>query len=98
MTRAEKALWSELRNRKAEGKKFTRQHSIGLFVTDFYCAEKKLAIELDGEIYLKKEVAEYDAQRDEFIKAFGICILRFKNEEVLTRISEVLNKIKEHLR
>lgn len=94
LTPAEKILWNALRNRKLNGIKFTRQHSISLFVTDFYSAAKKLAIELDGKIHLKKDVADYDKQREEFIEAWGIKILRFKNEEIIERLPMVLEKIK----
>jgi very-short-patch-repair endonuclease len=42
-TPAERFLWQKLRNRQLYGRKFKRQHSIGLYVVDFYCAEERLA-------------------------------------------------------
>ena len=51
-TKAESKLWSELRNSQI-GFKFKRQQSVGPYVVDFYCCEKKLAIELDGSVHDK---------------------------------------------
>jgi very-short-patch-repair endonuclease len=51
MTDAEKVLWQQLRNRKLGDLKFRRQHPVGIFILDFYCHEKKLAIEVDGGIH-----------------------------------------------
>ena len=60
MTESETILWKELKARKLSGFKFLRQHPIiykgnllryNYFVADFYCAEKKAVIELDGPIH-----------------------------------------------
>src|SRR5216683_5986126 len=48
-TRSEGRVWVWLRDRRFEGYKFRRQHSIGGYVLDFYCAALRLAIEVDGE-------------------------------------------------
>jgi very-short-patch-repair endonuclease len=95
-TPMEEKLWFELRNNKL-GTKFKRQHSIGGYILDFYCAEKKLIIELDGEIHNTKEAKEYDAVRDKFFKELGYKTLRFLNREVESGIEEVLEKIKNIL-
>ena len=50
MTPAEKMLWARLRNRQLSDLKFRRQHPIGPFVADFYCARHSLVVEIDGEI------------------------------------------------
>ena len=47
-TKAESLLWQQLKGKQVAGFKFRRQYSVGKFVLDFYCAERKLAIELDG--------------------------------------------------
>ncbi|WP_240625652.1 endonuclease domain-containing protein [Spirosoma pollinicola] len=47
-TDSEKILWEQLKGSKLAGRKFRRQHSIGLFVLDFYCPSERLAIEVDG--------------------------------------------------
>jgi hypothetical protein len=50
-TQAEDLLWQSLRNHQLLGFKFRRQHSIERFIVDFYCAEAKLVIEIDGPIH-----------------------------------------------
>ena len=100
LTEPEKILWKELRNRKLNGAKFLRQHPLFyfslrkrtyLFIADFYCAEKKLVIELDGKIH--DYTKEYDKNRDYVMFERGLNVLRIKNEE-LENINEVLLKIK----
>ena len=102
-THAEKALWFELRNRKLDGFKFKRQHPIVyswfgsklfFFIADFYCSEKSLVIELDGEIHNFKKME--DKQRDDILLAKGLTILRIKNEEI-AEMDKVKRKIQMHL-
>jgi very-short-patch-repair endonuclease len=99
MTESEVILWKELRNRKLSGYKFLRQHPIiykgdlkrlNYFIADFYCNEKKLVVELDGEIH--NESKEYDSFRDSELKSLGIQTLRIKNEELID-LEETRNKI-----
>ncbi|OGB86887.1 hypothetical protein A3J44_05730 [candidate division WOR-1 bacterium RIFCSPHIGHO2_02_FULL_45_12] len=95
LTEAEQILWQHLRNRSFYGKKFRRQHIFLGFIIDFYCAEEKLGIELDGHIHYKQK--EYDAERQSLIEDSGIRILRFKNKAVIENIKEVLKLIKKNL-
>jgi very-short-patch-repair endonuclease len=95
LTQAEKFLWAELRNRKLKGLKFRRQHPIDTFVLDFYCHERKLAIELDGSIHDGKLNKEYDEARTAMLGGLGIYTLRFRNDEVINNIESVLRKINE---
>ena len=89
MTEAEKILWNELRNRRVFKSRFRRQHPIDIFIADFYCHEYKLVIEIDGEIHSKKEIQEYDDGRTHDIEKFGIKILRFSNNQILTDLCSV---------
>jgi len=93
MTQAEKILWEKLNRKQFEGLKFRRQHPINQFIADFYCHEIKLAIELDGEIHNYQK--EYDIGRTFEIEKYGIRIIRFKNDEVINNLNEVLKKIRE---
>ena len=103
MTPAEKFLWNVLRNRNFEGKKFLRQHpliyenindrKLSFFIADFYCAEHRLVVELDGKIHDFQK--DYDEQRDFIINEMGIKVLRIRNEEVKD-IGEVKEKIKAY--
>jgi len=47
-------LWSHLKSKQLEGKKFRRQHGIGPFIVDFYCASEHLIIELDGQVHMNE--------------------------------------------
>lgn len=93
MTPAEKALWQLLRNRQLNGLKFRRQHPLGPFISDFYCAECRLVIELDGDIHDMQK--DQDHQRTCQFEEFGCHVIRFRNDEVMTNINLVLNKILE---
>lgn len=83
-TKAERIFWNAVRNRKCCGLKFDRQYPIQcvvngkkrFFVADFYCAEYKLVIELDGKIHEQQQ--EYDSLRTEVIneKVFQLCVLK----------------------
>lgn len=95
-TPSEKKLWFYLRNNNL-GVKFKRQHSIGGYILDFYCSEKKLIIELDGEIHNTRDAKEYDATRDKFFKELGYKTLRFLNKEAENNIESVLEKIKQNI-
>ena len=92
-TLQEDKLWFELRNSKI-GTKFKRQHSIGGYITDFYCQKYKLIVEIDGEIHNTKENQEYDKIRDYYFIELGYKILRISNHEVDSDVEKVLEKIK----
>jgi len=90
-TPAERMLWERLRNRQLGGFKFRRQAPMGNVIADFYCAECKLIVEIDGDIHDFQ--IEEDAARTKQIESFGYRVIRFRNEEVLNNIEIVLTKI-----
>ena len=102
-TEAEEILWQKLRNRKFAGLKFVRQHPIYYFkndrkkflITDFYCNNLKLIIEVDGRIHEKQK--NYDQIREELLESKLYKIIRFKNEEIEDNINGVLIKLKEYI-
>ena len=94
-TEAEKLLWKELRNKKLNGLKFRRQHPIDKFIVDFYCHERKLVIELDGNIHDKIVNKEYDDARTALLAGLNIFVLRFRNEQVIDNLKEVIQKISD---
>ena len=94
-TEAEKLLWAVLRNRKLNGLKFRRQHPLDKFIVDFYCNEKKLVVELDGNVHDEKANKEYDEARTAMLTGLNVIVLRFKNEEVITNMKDVLKKISD---
>ena len=94
LTKAEKILWEALRNRRLNNCKFRRQHALENYVADFYCHEAKLVIELDGGIHGEQEQKEYDRDRTSVLKEDGLKVIRFKNEEVVSNLEVVLDKIR----
>ena len=96
-TSTEEILWNHLRNRKLHGFKFKRQYSIGSYILDFYCVDRKLCIEIDGGYHDDPRQREYDKIREAEIKSSGIKIIRFTNDQVTTNLPSVLNAIKNNL-
>ena len=91
MTPAEKLLWERLRNRQLGGYKFRRQAPMGTYIADFYCAARRLIVELDGKIHDSQE--EYDCVRTEMMESFGYRVIRFRNSEVDHHITGVSSTI-----
>jgi very-short-patch-repair endonuclease len=85
-------LWLNLKNSQL-GAKFRRQHSIGGYIVDFYCPNKKLIIEIDGSQHFEDENREYDKIRTDYFEGLDIRVLRFTNKEINTNMSGVLQKI-----
>jgi very-short-patch-repair endonuclease len=92
-TSSENYLWQLLRGRMCSGKKFRRQHPLGIYTADFYCAEAKLVIEIDGSPHQKPEGKQHDAARDAWIRSQGIEVLRFGGWQVENETRQVLEKI-----
>jgi very-short-patch-repair endonuclease len=89
-TLQEKILWSYLRKNRLKYK-FRRQHSIGPYIVDFYCPEKRLVIEIDGSQH--NENQEYDRERTLHLENLGHRVLRFWNNEINTNIIAVIEMI-----
>jgi very-short-patch-repair endonuclease len=94
-TEAESIIWWYVRGKRI-GPKFKRQHSISGYIVDFYCAEKKLILEIDGEIHNTTQAKESDLVRDKFFKDMGYQVLRFTNNEVEYNIHKVIDEIKSY--
>jgi very-short-patch-repair endonuclease len=95
-TPEEIALWPYLKN-SGLGHKFRRQHSIGPYIVDFYCPQKRIIIELDGSPHNDTDAKEYDQIRDDYLRDLDFVVLRFWNSEISKDLPKVLGKIKEHL-
>lgn len=91
LTPAEVVLWQHLRLHQLGGFKFRRQHPIGRFIVDFYCAEHKLAVELDGDSHAQQ--VEYDAARTKWLEQHGYRIVRFSNQDVMNSVEAVVAEI-----
>ena len=81
LTPPEAKVWHAVRNRQL-GFKFRRQHPIGRFILDFYCAGAKLVIEIDGDVHADPGQAEYDEGRTGWLKERGYHVLRCQARDV----------------
>ena len=94
-TEAESLMWYMLRARRLAGLKFRRQYSIGPFIVDFACVEKRTVVELDGDYH--DHIYEKDLERQRWLERNGWRIIRFSNTEVLEDVEAVAIAIKRHL-
>ena len=80
MTKEERHLWYDfLRGHPA---RFSRQKVLGSYIADFYSAQARMIIELDGSQHYEEENMLKDAQRTEFLQGYGLKVLRIANNEV----------------
>ena len=91
-TLQEGLLWQALRTRP-EGLKFRRQHPIGPYIADFYCAAAKLVVEVDGQSHSMGDRASHDARRDDWMEAQGLRIVRFDAADVMNDLQSVVTAI-----
>ena len=92
-TVSEAILWEALRNRRLVGRKFKRQVPIAQFVVDFYCAEEKLAVEIDGKVHDFQQEADHLRQQE--IELLGIRFMRITSEQVERQLDATLQIIEE---
>ena len=90
-TYPERKLWSRLRGGQLEGVRFRRQHVIGPYVADFYCADALLIIELDGHSH--DTTADADLKREMYLERQGYRVIRFTNDHVIRGVEGVLEAI-----
>ena len=88
-TPSEQKLWGKLRGSQLGGYKFRRQMVLEPYICDFFCPEKGLVVEVDGETHDRDK----DAVRDEQLRARGFEVLHFTNREVADSREAVLERI-----
>lgn len=96
-TPAEASLWTLFKNRQVFGLKFRRQISIENYIVDFYCAELKLIIKLDGEPHFSQIQSDKDEKRDLRLKELGYNVLRYENLVVFDHPDFIFEDIKSLL-
>jgi type I restriction enzyme R subunit len=84
-------------NRNLLGFKFRRQHQVGDYIADFYCREANLVVECDGAVHDHNEAWNHDQNRDAYMIAQGLRVLRFPNRLILSDTEKVLEEIVKHL-
>jgi very-short-patch-repair endonuclease len=92
-TDAERVLWTALRNRSLEGRKFRRQATIGPYIADFLCIEDRLIVEVDGGQHT--EIG--DAARTAYLTRSGYRVVRYWNNDVLENLEGVIADLRTHL-
>ena len=95
MTPEEKHLWYDFLKRLPFNVK--RQHNIESYIVDFYIAEKKIVIEVDGRQHLLPEHKEADERRDAVLASWGITVLRYSNDNIRNNFNIVTADILKHL-
>lgn len=96
MTNAEDLLWQRLR-RNQLGVKFRRQQIIQGFIADFFCESAKLVVEVDGFVHDSVEHKKYDEHRRNVFEARGLREIRFKNDQVINDIDNVIKSVQSLL-
>ncbi len=95
MTAEEKHLWYDFLKRLPVNVR--RQHNIENYIVDFYIAEKKIVIEIDGIQHFLPEHKEVDKQRDAVMSSWGITVLRYSNDSIRNNFNVVAEDILKHL-
>ncbi|HEX8469833.1 MAG TPA: endonuclease domain-containing protein [Brevundimonas sp.] len=93
MTPPEARLWVRLRGSRLGGFKFRRQHPIGPYIVDFYCAWVKLAVEVDGGSHDTEEQIAHDKRRTAWLGRQGVRVIRLRASSVRDEIEGVMDFI-----
>jgi very-short-patch-repair endonuclease len=93
MTEPEKRMWYQCLKQLPH--RFRRQRPFGPYIVDFYCADLKLIIEIDGDSHTADDAIAYDAERTEFLEALGLRVIRFSNLEVMENIAGIFDRLNE---
>ena len=94
MTKEEKHLWYDFL--RTYPVRFYRQKVLGKYIADFYCAEAKLVIELDGSGHYTPDGKEYDEERTAFLEEYDLSVIRILNSEInenFRGVCEYIDKI-----
>jgi very-short-patch-repair endonuclease len=89
----EARLWSRLRARAPGKPVFRRQHPIGPYVLDFYCAKAHLAIEIDGISHDMGDRPQRDERRDVWLKKHGVTVMRIPAADLTYGVDETADAV-----
>jgi len=96
-TRAEQLLWAKLRSNQIHGLKFRRQHGIGSYIVDFFCPERNLVIEVDGDVHATATQSTRDKQRENYLRSLNVQVIRFNNDDVFNNLNGILEDLAQRL-
>jgi len=89
LTDGEVRIWVGLKG-KPDGLHFRRQHPIGPYIVDFYCAKAKLVIEIDGDVHERDDNPQRDERRTLYLEGLGLEVLRIPGDEATGNSDEVV--------
>jgi very-short-patch-repair endonuclease len=89
-TEEEYHLWNELRARRLNCHKFTRQVPLGSYIVDFICREQRLIVEVDGFHHAE---SQSDVERTKWLNSNCYSVLRFWNHEISSQRTSVIETI-----
>lgn len=93
-TKAETVIWNHLKNKRLGGIKFLRQHGVGPYIVDFFQADTKLVIEIDGDVHFAiPEQEAKDKIRQWWLEDRGYKVIRYNNVDVFSNFENILNEI-----
>jgi very-short-patch-repair endonuclease len=90
-------FWRQIRDRRLGGFKFRRQYPIGRYVADFYCADLRLVIEIDGGLHCEEAQRVHDEERTRWIESRGYRVVRFWGRDVLNNLEGVLTVLLDEM-
>ena len=91
MTKEERKLWYDFL--RSYPVRFSRQKVLGKYIADFYSADAKLVIELDGAQHYEDRNAEKDTDRTVFLAGYGLTVIRIPNNEISNNFRGVCDYI-----
>ena len=91
MTKEERHLWYDFL--RTYPVRFLRQKVLGKYIVDFYSAEAKLVIELDGSQHYEEHGMEKDAERTAFLESYGLTVIRIPNNAIMQNFRGVCEYI-----
>ena len=95
MTKEEKHLWFDFLKKLPQT--INRQKVIGPYVVDFYCAQAKIVIELDGSQHFENANKQHDLVRDAYLNNLGLKVLRYSNAEIHKKFDSICLDILRHI-
>ena len=98
LTPPEARLWRYLKGQALDGFAFRKQHPIGPYILDFYCASAKLAVEVDGAIHDQSDQIRHDQRRTAWLAERGVRVIRIAALDVRDELNGVLDYISREVR
>ena len=93
MPEAEFRLWCRLRKPGIESLRFRRQCPIGPYIVDFFCPQKRLVVEIDGDQHGYHRHSVADVVRTRWLNENGCRVVRFWNNEVMSNVDDLCTAI-----